>query len=160
MMMKTTVRPGDGGSVEHVVEFRELGVGIPDVMLILGEVRSGDTTLHLGVVEVAILGAMLTSRDVEKVAKRLPGLTATAIQAVSPAEDDELAVTVMTAGKDAGIPSEVAQAALIYMRAIDEGRRPLQAVMKDLHLTKATASRRVRAAKDAGLIAESTGGAS
>ena len=53
----------------------------------------------------------------------------------------------------AGVPGEVSRAAMIYREAVEDGKRPLQAVMKAMNLSKATASRRVRAAKDAGLIA-------
>ena len=51
-------------------------------------------------------------------------------------------------------PGEVERAASIYRDALEDGRLPLKAVMKELDLTKPTASRRIRAARDLGLIPE------
>ncbi len=54
----------------------------------------------------------------------------------------------------ATIPGKVERAASIYLEAMEDGRLPLKAVMKELDLTKPTASRRIRAARDLGLIPE------
>lgn len=114
-------------------------------------------SVESGVDRVEIQGSMLTGAQVASVAEAMPRLAALAYGAVAPevpafVQIDIVALAVGAA--DGGIPAEVARAATVYNEAVSDGRLPLKAVMKALQLSKPTASRRVRAAKDLGLIHE------
>lgn len=49
-------------------------------------------------------------------------------------------------------PDELQHIADVYNTALENNQPPLQAILADTGLPKATASRRIRSAKDAGLI--------
>ncbi len=139
--------------VRYTVQFTELGGGTPDVTLVFDRLVFEGGSVESGVDRVEIQGSMLTGAQVASVAEAMPRLVALAYDMVALTVGyDMVALTVGAA--DGGIPAEVARAAAIYNEAVSDGRLPLKAVMKALQLSKPTASRRVRAAKDLGLIQE------
>lgn len=149
-----------GDTYRHTVRFTDLG-SAPNVTLVFDRYTFDGGVVESGVERIVVEGSMLTAADVERVSEALPRLVALAYGAVSP-DVPSLVQTDMVdlaaGAADRGIQAEVARAAAIYRQAVEDDRLPLQAVMKALNLSKPTASRRVRAAKDLGLIPDNRGG--
>lgn len=144
----------------HTVRFTELGGGTPDVSLIFDRLIFEGGSVEGGVDRVVIEGSMLTAVHVASVAEALPRLVALAYGAVAPevpAFVQTDMVDLAVGAVDGGIQAEVVRAAAVYREAVQDDRLPLQAVMRALNMSKPTASRRVRAAKDLGLIPEKGG---
>lgn len=159
MRMQTETSPAgvqhDGGAaVRHTVTFTEIGPEIPDVTLILDRLEFDGGSIDSGITRVVIEGSMLTAVQVAEVAQIMPRLVAMAYNAVAPELPAFVQADLIAGAQDVGISGEIARAASIYRDALADGRLPLKAVMKELNLTKPTASRRIRAARDMGLIPE------
>ncbi len=163
MRMTTETEPlgNDPERVRYSVRFTEWGQGMPDVTLVFERTTFDRGSIDSGVQRVTIDGSMIDASKVAKVAEQLPRLVAHAYAEAAPGVPSVVQadmVSLAAGAADRGIPAEVAKAAAIYRQAVEEDRLPLQAVMKALSLSKPTASRRVRAAKDLGLIPDSKGG--
>ena len=158
---------------EHTVLFSDLPDDTPDVAVVLRlSKESGQVTVR-AVSRVSIQAVdsrSLRSRDVEHVSKLLPNLFQLAEGSietdVSPRKknvpllkgirlDTESKKRASVVSPTRGAKDEILSAALIYLGAVSYGRPPLQEVMERMGLAKATASRRIRAAKDVGLLPES-----
>ena len=98
---------------------------------------------------VTIEGTGIDDEVMHRVANLLPTLAQVAFAACQPGLDHE--VRSLGASR---VGKEVVRTADVYAAAVADRRSPLQAVMDELSLSKATASRRIRAAKDAGLLPE------
>ena len=158
---------------EHTVLFSDLPDDTPDVAVVLRlSKESGQVTVR-AVSRVSIQAVdsrSLRSRDVEHVSKLLPNLFQLAEGSietdVSPRKknvpllkgirlDTDTMKSLSVVSPTRWAKDEILSAALIYLGAVSYGRPPLQEVMERMGLAKATASRRIRAAKDVGLLPES-----
>lgn len=98
---------------------------------------------------VSVEGWGITDEDLHRVAELLPTLAQIAYAAAQP-EMDHTAMAMASSR----VGKEVLRAAEVYRAAVAQDTSPLKAVMDELNLSKPTASRRIRAAKDAGLLPE------
>lgn len=92
----------------------------------------------------------VTAEDLSRVGRELPVLTAV-LAALMQAER----TAAVAASGETG--DELARVAGIYERAVESHQRPVLAVMQELNLSRPTANRRIRAAKDLGLLPERVG---
>lgn len=146
------------GYVEYVTTFTGLPRGVPDVTICLPtsefEGQPQNTAFSTtGVREVRVTqtaSADITDESLRRVAKRLPVLMSIATQASHP-DVTGLDLVASDVGR------ETLEAARIVREAVERHDNPLQAVQQALNVSKATASRRVRAAKDAGLLPDKLG---
>lgn len=98
---------------------------------------------------VTIVGPGIDDEVLHRVADKLPTLARHAFtEAQSELDHGTRTLGASRVGK------EVVKAADVYLAAVKADTSPLRAVMDELHLSKPTASRRIRAAKDAGLLPE------
>lgn len=101
---------------------------------------------------VSVTGADLTARRMAEVMRLLPYLTLSAVEASGhePGQD-EVYRTLEGLGDRA---DDIACTVSAYRRAVLRFEPALTAVMDECSLSKATASRRIREAKDLGLLPE------
>ena len=158
---------------EHSVLFSDLPDDTPDVAVVLRLSKESGQVAVRAVSRVsiqAIDSRSLKPRDVEHVSRLLPNLFQLAEGSVETDVAPRKKNVVLLKGiqldtksrkrasaisPTRGAKDEILRAALIYLGAVSYGRPPLQEVMERMGLAKATASRRIRAAKDVGLLPES-----
>ncbi len=95
-------------------------------------------------------GNPITADAMREIADNLPGFMAFTAQNVGGLADEMSASDAVAAAGAAG--DELARVAETYKRAVAETRPPVVAVEQELGLKKATANRRIRKARDLGLL--------
>lgn len=155
MKMTTSSSVNESGYLAYSARFSDLPKGMPDVVVTIdtGDLPDVDnvTPVTKGITAITLdnppaLG--VTADHLRRLADLLPQLTELTYSATSFSATPGMRLFASEAGRD------VIEAADLYRKAVAEGRSPHDAIMAQQNVSKATASRRIRAAKDAGLLPE------